>query len=308
MGKLIDLTGKTFGQWTVLGRGETKKTGSGSVVYWRCRCECGQEKEVRGADLKNGKSTSCGCSRGEGKQDISGLRFGKLVAIENVGKDKYNNYLWRCRCDCGNETVVASTQLRQGKTKSCGCLQRERTSEVSRKDLTNMRFGSLVAIKPSEGHVYGEKVFWDCICDCGTHTKVNTENLMSGATQSCGCVSSRGEGLIAKILSYNKIPFEKEKIFSDCVNENTGYRYRFDFFVNKKYIIEFDGIQHFEAVGRTTPEILKDNQYRDKAKNQYCFDHDIPIIRIPYTHYNQLCLEDLLLETSSFIVRKKTEE
>ena len=47
---------------------------------------------------------------------------------------------------------------------------------------------------------------------------------------------------------------------------------------------------------------LKETQYRDELKNEYCLKHGIPLIRIPYWHYNDLKLEDLLLETSEFLV------
>lgn len=59
-------------------------------------------------------------------KDISGQRFGRLVAIEPVGKDKHGTYKWRCHCDCGRETVVLVSNLtkeRKGNTRSCGCVQ-----------------------------------------------------------------------------------------------------------------------------------------------------------------------------------------
>lgn len=56
-------------------------------------------------------------------KNIVGMRFTKLVAIEDVGKDRYGSRLWRCVCDCGNETVVSTTNLISGNTKSCGCLR-----------------------------------------------------------------------------------------------------------------------------------------------------------------------------------------
>jgi hypothetical protein len=57
--------------------------------------------------------------------DLTGRRFGRLEVVEMVGI--YQNYIkiWRCRCDCGNETVVLSHNLKAGRTKSCGCLQIE---------------------------------------------------------------------------------------------------------------------------------------------------------------------------------------
>lgn len=55
-------------------------------------------------------------------EDSTGKRFGRLVALEYVGKRK-----WRCQCDCGNETIVRGTYLRSGHTVSCGCFRTEKT-------------------------------------------------------------------------------------------------------------------------------------------------------------------------------------
>lgn len=58
--------------------------------------------------------------------DISGKRFGRLTALEYVGKDAITrNALWRCRCDCGNVVIVRSLSLRKGETTSCGCYRSE---------------------------------------------------------------------------------------------------------------------------------------------------------------------------------------
>ena len=53
--RLIDLTGQTFGRWTVQERSGTGRT------RWLCKCECGTTTSVDGATLKNGTSQSCGC-------------------------------------------------------------------------------------------------------------------------------------------------------------------------------------------------------------------------------------------------------
>lgn len=52
-------------------------------------------------------------------KDLSGQRFGKLVAVETSGYRR-TGYLWRCLCDCGEETTVQGTNLRNGHTVSCG--------------------------------------------------------------------------------------------------------------------------------------------------------------------------------------------
>lgn len=57
-------------------------------------------------------------------------------------------------------------------------------------DLTNKRFGALVAIKTTSRNKRGERI-WMCKCDCGKTTYVIAGSLASGNTKSCGCVGSR---------------------------------------------------------------------------------------------------------------------
>lgn len=58
--------------------------------------------------------------------NITGKRFGKLVAIKTIGKNKNGGYLWQCKCDCGNEIIANVGNLKNGHTKSCGCLRGDR--------------------------------------------------------------------------------------------------------------------------------------------------------------------------------------
>lgn len=53
--------------------------------------------------------------------DLTGQRFGHLVVIEYAGRNERRESLWRCHCDCGNESVVRGDVLRRGTTESCGC-------------------------------------------------------------------------------------------------------------------------------------------------------------------------------------------
>lgn len=57
------------------------------------------------------------------KYDLTGQRFGKLIAICENGKNKHNDIVWKCQCDCGNSTIVPAYRLISGKTRSCGCLR-----------------------------------------------------------------------------------------------------------------------------------------------------------------------------------------
>ena len=69
------------------------------------------------------------------KIDLTGQTINRLVVIREAGRDKGGHVLWLCRClgkngdDCGKEVVVETFNLRNGHTKSCGCLQRERVTK-----------------------------------------------------------------------------------------------------------------------------------------------------------------------------------
>lgn len=157
------------------------------------------------------------------------------------------------------------------------------------KDLTGQRFGKLIALEKLNKK--GKTYFWKCKCDCGNFCEKEVQYLLNGDTKSCGCLRSTGENKIISLLKENNILFEQEKILLK--------NYRFDFYVNNLYIIEYDGIQHFEQ--RKNRESLNNIHQRDLEKNHFCFKNNIPLIRIPYYHKN-LCIEDLLLTTSNFIL------
>lgn len=72
-----------------------------------------------------------------GPIDLTGKRFGRLVAIRVEGKDGWGTAAWLCKCDCGKETIVLGSSLRSGATKSCRCLQRELAVERG-KSLKNL--------------------------------------------------------------------------------------------------------------------------------------------------------------------------
>lgn len=59
--------------------------------------------------------------------DMSGQRFGRLTVIRREGS-RNKRALWHCICDCGNEITVIGKNLRNGNTKSCGCIQREKAA------------------------------------------------------------------------------------------------------------------------------------------------------------------------------------
>lgn len=115
-----DISGLRFGKLTALS--PTEERGYGGSTIWLCKCDCGNEVKAELKQLTSGCMKSCGCLSHPPRKDFIGKRFGKLTVIGYAGK-RAGMHRWRCRCDCGNETVVGQTLLQNGKTKSCGCLQ-----------------------------------------------------------------------------------------------------------------------------------------------------------------------------------------
>ena len=121
-------------------------------------------------------------------KDISGQRFGKLVAIKPTAERIDSKVVWECKCDCGNTVFVHSGNLNRGKTTSCGCAWKEYIAKELVKDLTGQRFGRLTVIKAEEERKNGQ-VVWECKCDCGNTVSVRGGHLRNGHTISCGCLT-----------------------------------------------------------------------------------------------------------------------
>ena len=280
MGKLIDETGNVYFYWTVTGRAPNVQT----TAMWYCVCRCGNTGIVSGAALRNGKSKSCGCYQKEMMQekyiDLTGRRFGRLVVLELAGS-KRGRHLWKCLCDCGTIVYVTTDRLTALKgTRSCGCLHREIASKNQTKDLLGKWFSKLY-VESKVGINKNHQMEWLCRCVCGNHKIVTSVDLIHGKVNSCGCNKSNGEQIIQSWLEKNSINFEKEKRYKDCRNEKP---LPFDFFLpDYNMCIEYDGIQHYKEVEHFSKKTsFEERQKRDKQKTQYCIDHGITLLRIPY--------------------------
>lgn len=215
-------------------------------------------------------------------QDLTGRVFGrwKVLRISHRKNGKIM-YLCECSCEAKTQRAVAAQHLTQGKSLSCGCLRKELNSIRFKKDMTGQKFGKLTVIK--EAGRSGRKIDWLCQCECGNQKIINGGSLRQGLTKSCGCIKSYGEQAIKNILTIFEIPFEIEKGFDDCRYPNTNFQAKFDFYVNNKYIIEYDGKQHFGIGGWNDKNNFLICQEHDTFKNEWCRKNNIPIIRIPYT-------------------------
>lgn len=111
---------------------------------------------------------------------------------------------------------VAKYKIITGKSKSCGCIRRT--------NLTGLRFGKLTAefpvyINRKSGH---RTLFWECVCDCGKHTRVASSNLLSGGTISCGCYQKESASEKHRTHGYGRTNFYKsfKAMHQRCYNSN----------------------------------------------------------------------------------------
>lgn len=277
-------------QLTLIDKFAEKVKGGWKGLY---QCSCGKQKLIRNSDVNSGKTKSCGCLRkkvlSETKSaDLTDKTFGYWKVLYRVEGQTGHGSIWHCRCEnCGTERDVQYSNLVEGKSKSCGCLRKEVLSD----DLTNKRFGSLVAKEPLYNYpkqCSEESTYWRCDCDCGNSFITTAKRLKQGNTQSCGCLVSKGENKIKELLISMGIEYLSQYSFDDLKDISP---LRFDFYLPKfNILIEYQGEQHYKSIEKWGgEEAFKDRIRKDNMKRNYCNEKHIKLIEIPYWDYDKLC-------------------
>ena len=122
------------------------------------------------------------------KDDLTNQRFGRLTVLGDVGKRTgRGRVLWHCLCECGRVTFVQGDHLKNGRTKSCGCLNEEEKHKRF-KDLTNTETDNFKVI--DRAYSKNQRVYWNCICKhCGNHIELQSNQIERYS--SCGCKQNR---------------------------------------------------------------------------------------------------------------------
>ena len=275
-------------------------------AIWLTHCDCGNDycismQWIR-KELKKGIIPDCGCGeRAEWSKKYIGKTYNYLTILERDEeyKKKINpknaNAYYKCRCKCGNIISARITAIVNGEIKSCGCLkeQQDKINLTPNKmhDLTNQRFGKLVAINPfKKSDDPNGEYWWYCQCDCGNTKDVRSSSLVHGDTRSCGCITtSQFEQQIEQLLKDNNIKYLHDyALFKDLYLSSGGIG-RYDFILLDKNshpyrLIEYDGKQHQKSIAWFGgEEAFKRLQLNDQTKNEYAKAHNLPLVRIPYT-------------------------
>ena len=261
-----------------------------------------------------------------------GNKIGKLIVLE---KDIMTDFgqKWLCQCDCGNLTSVREDNLingmlgAKGGTRSCGCLNpiKSHCRGIKRID----RIGDIVnnyqyilRLMPDSNRSYNY-LFYDLINEMWRtsdprHVKdlahnsrfeyeTSKEALHKYYTKLAEKSFSayKDENNIMTMLFQNNFIWTKQFSFEDCKDK---IPLPFDIAIfnedfNLSYLIEYDGEQHFHDCGMFDYDITHNH---DIIKNKYCFDNDVPLIRIPYNV--EYTIDDLRLETTRFLLTPENEE
>ncbi len=201
----IDMVGQRFGMIEVIERSPANERGD---AMWLCRCDCGTEKSWRGIALRALKPAgiSCGCVDLNPRQtgvrhakDVTGLRWGMLVAVELIEVRDGGHAYWRFNCDCGGSHVAAAANVKRGHIRSCGCIQGERKAAAAARramprkprnstrtiDETGNQYGRWTVVEQAPRD-HRRIALWSCECACGTVRTVSGDTLRSGRSKSCG--------------------------------------------------------------------------------------------------------------------------
>lgn len=280
-----DYTGQTFGELTVI---EMLYNYHNGKTYCKCQCSCGNKHVVYVGNLISGHTKSCGCMTydmiWDGRRtNLCGVVFGRLTVIEMLYGYHNKRTYCRCICECGNETIVDMGNLLSERTASCGCWEKEsRYTRSHYQDISGCRFGILTVVDKTENASSNGSMIWKCLCDCGNVVYASYTDLVRCRKTSCGCSNySNMENFIANVLSEHQINYIPQARFSDCKNI---YPLPFDFYLyDYNTIIEYDGEQHFRPVDFFGGDVgFAKIIFNDNIKNNYCEEHKINLIRLPY--------------------------
>lgn len=142
--------------------------------------------------------------------DLKGKRFGRLIVLERAQKPNANNAMWRCRCDCGGETIAAASNIAGGTTRSCGCLAKE----AARKLLQDNRYTFL----HGKSHTVEHSTWMRMIDRC--HNPSNSRYAGWGGRGISVCPEWRND-FMAFLNHVGKKPSPKHSI--DRIDNDRGY-------------------------------------------------------------------------------------
>lgn len=216
LGGLGDLTkdqvGKKYNMLTITGEAPKRRSKGGhSQRFVKVKCDCGsKEYEVQLRAIVSENTKSCGCSKLNGgrknKIDYTGKRYGRLTIIKELpGVRKPGGSIQRimeCRCDCGVVKPLRISDIRSGRTTSCGCYMRQVSSEsnamnveigTKRGFMTLLKETDKVTKYKKDGGMSSSIRYVMVKCDsCGDIEEMTLHRFITESQPiHCGCLTSK---------------------------------------------------------------------------------------------------------------------
>lgn len=139
---------------------------------------------------------------------MPGERYGKLTIIGYSHTDEKKRKHFKCKCDCGNECVKLGYSIKNGGTKSCGCMRRDNMSNVGKtySPLVVIPIGTVFGKLTVVGETFSKKSEGHCKvkCECGKEKVMRTRQLQGSEIKSCGCYSTNVQQPIKEKEIYKK--------------------------------------------------------------------------------------------------------
>lgn len=297
--------GQIFGRLRVEGIEYNEKTGE---VVWNCECTCKKRtkiKAVAGA-VYVGSRKSCGCLRRESIQNNSpyideryiGQIYGRVnekggLKVLSIDTDSnISGIQWDCEClFCHDIVKLPAGQVVKGSLQSCGCHHTENTTFYKDRKFIGQKFNGIEVLDILDNR--GAGYYWKCKCPyCGKEFEELGSKIANKLKVSCGCQQgSFYEQYIAYLLDRAGLLYRREVSFKGLVSKKKRpLRYDFALYDERTdeilYLIEYDGQQHFDVnaqIGAKSyeeaVEMFKDLQERDRIKNNFAQNNNIPLKR-----------------------------
>ncbi|WP_139074750.1 hypothetical protein [Paenibacillus elgii] len=257
--------------------------------------KCGYSYEVTPDTFLSG----CRCPKCSGKMRKTHNEF--LKEIEEICDSEYTvistyfNYSTKVSLVhniCNHEYMVTPADFISGGKRCPKCFRNDKkTTKIFQQELSSKYGDEYTVLGEYTGANNKIKVFHK---KCNKPYYPTPSNLLRGISRCSTCQDSKGEEKVSNFLISHKINFTPQYSFKDC---KRIFVLRFDFAVfdndnNLLFLIEYDGVQHFEPTFGI--RAFKNTLSSDEIKNKYCLSKSIELIRIPYWEFDNIenILED----------------
>lgn len=282
------------------------------------KCRCGEVFETPFSKFKFRKKNQCNdCGYKSMSEKLKKKPKDFMVEFENVSQGEYvlkSQYINNRKkikiihSICGEVIFISPDHFLRGVGCSKCAGNQKKTTEKFFLELLEVHDSEVILCSQYERNKGKVLVYCN---KCTSFWEATPNNLLKGS--GCpNCKVSRGERKINMFLAKKSITFLQQFYFHDCINKQPLL---FDFAVfsdksqeKPEFLIEYDGIQHFELVDFFGgQEQFEKQQLHDRIKDDYCKQNGIELIRIPY--WEQDNIEEILTEKlSSLITDCKSEE